>query len=39
MIREQGQRTGFRVGRERQLEPAEWEEVAPKRRRRRVREW
>ena len=38
-IQEQGQRRGFRVGRERQLELAEWEEVTPKRWRRRVREW
>jgi len=39
MIQDQGQRHGFRVGRERQLELAEGEEVAPKRWRRRVREW
>ena len=38
-IQEQGQRRGFRVGRERQLELAEWEEVTPRRWRRRVREW
>ena len=38
MIGDQDERGGFRVGRERQLELAEWEEVTPKRWRRRVRE-
>jgi len=39
MGEDQDERGGFRVGRERQLELAEWEEVTPKRRTRRVRAW
>ena len=39
LIQERGQRRGFRVRRERQLELVELEEVTPKRWRRRVREW
>jgi hypothetical protein len=38
MIEERGEKGGFRVGREKQLELANCEEVTPRRWRRRVRE-
>ena len=39
MVENQEEWSGFRMGREKQLELAEWEEVMPKRWRRRMREW